>query len=72
MIPLTQMPGALDLRGATLTEMDRALSADRYGKVRAVIVSTRSAEAAQAILDRCWHEAAVITADATFGASRAA
>ena len=71
-IPLTQMPGALDLRHASHTDIESALSADRHGNVRAILVTSEKATAAQAILDRCWHDAALIVVDAGLSTAQAA
>lgn len=71
-IPLTQMPGALDLRGASLAEIDEALSADRHGAICALIVSRDTADAARLLVERCWHDAAVIPLDAEVALSQAA
>ena len=44
--------------------LDRALSADRHGAVKAIIVEPGFAETARAVIERCWHDATVIVDDA--------
>lgn len=52
--------GTIDCRNDSLGAIRRTLSADRYGKIQAVIVTPSYAEAAEVVIEHCWHDAAVI------------
>lgn len=56
--------GTLDCRHHSIDTLRRTLSADRYGAIQAVIVEPCAVDAAQAMVDHCWHDAAVIIAKA--------
>jgi len=61
---IPSLKGTYDCRSDSIDTIDRALAADRYGDIRAVIVKPDVADAARAIVERCWHDAAVIVEDA--------
>jgi len=61
---LPSLKGTFDCRNDSIAAIDQALASDRYGDIRAVIVKPDAAVVTRAIIERCWHDAAVIVEDA--------